>query len=78
MAKPYTSVLLCFHEGHTDIFVNGLPLAIVKGEAVEFAKVDPLKATGSRFADVDEMHMEVCNALGYVENDITQAMEAKA
>ncbi len=25
----YSSILICFHDGHTDIFKNGLPLGII-------------------------------------------------
>jgi hypothetical protein len=77
MAKTYTSVLLCFHEGHTDIFVNGLPLAIVKDESVEVAKVDPLKATGSRFSEYGLMRHKVIGTLKQAEIAIEQAKEAK-
>ena len=71
-------MLLCFHEGQTNIYVNGLPLAIVKGEAVELAKVDPLKATETRFSNVGEVHFEVNHALECAEAAIEQQREAKA
>lgn len=29
MKSEYQSFLICFHEGHTDIFHNGLPLGVI-------------------------------------------------
>lgn len=27
--KTYSSFLICFHPGHTDVFRNGLPLGVI-------------------------------------------------
>lgn len=31
MSEKYTSILICYHDDHTDIFRNGLPLGVIAG-----------------------------------------------
>lgn len=34
----YHSFLICFHDGHTDVFRNGLPLGVIKDNAFHVHK----------------------------------------
>jgi len=65
----YTSFLACFHSGHTDIYVNGLTLGIVKPAQVELAKYNPLNiAPNSQFNDLSELRAELNAALDKIDD----------
>lgn len=51
MSAPYTSFLVCFHPGHTDLYVDGLPLAIINETGVHLSSTNPLKLAGHAVLD---------------------------
>ena len=70
MTAKYTSLLVCFHPNHSDLYINGVPLAIVKGGAVELNKVNPLIFPESNFKNVADLKLALCEVLDMVKDEI--------
>lgn len=69
----YTSFLVCFHSGHTDLYINGLPLGIIKSNNVELAKFNPLNmAPNSQFKNLSELRAELNSALDKIESELNK------
>jgi len=68
MTPNYTSFLVCAHEGHTDLFINGLPLAIVKDGRVELAKSNPMRLPDCIYEDEAQIEAFMCSILAGVRH----------
>jgi hypothetical protein len=68
----YTSFLVCFHPEHTDVYINGLSLGIVKpDDKVELGKFNPLKlADNPKFKTVTELRAELNRAIDLIEKEL--------
>jgi hypothetical protein len=68
----YTSFLTCFHPGHTDVYVNGLQLAIIKPSNVELGKINPLTqgCLKSEFGNISELRIALNEALDKIEVEL--------
>ena len=73
MNKPYTSFLACFHDGHTDLYITGMTLAIIKSDGIEIPKVNPLTQVGCAFANVSELRAALNAALDALPKEETQS-----
>lgn len=46
----YSSFLICFHENSTDVYVNGLPIGVIRDGKFEIHKLQ----TSKRPVDIDQ------------------------
>jgi hypothetical protein len=72
MTAKYTSLLVCFHPNHSDLYINGVLLAIVKGGAVELNKVNPLILPDSAFNDIATLQDMLNNVLDETKKEINK------
>lgn len=70
MSQKYTSFLVCFHPNHSDLYINGIPLAIVKGGVVELNKVNPLMLPDCAFNDIATLRDMLNHVLGETEKEM--------
>lgn len=71
--KKYASFLICFHEAHTDIYLSGIPLAVVHGDDVspcflsgangEKRQINLGAIPDCPFSSVEELHEAVVDTL---------------
>jgi len=68
----YTSFLVCFHLGHTDFYINGLSLGIIKpDDKVELAKFNPFElADNHQFKTTAELRVELNRVLDLIEKEL--------
>ena len=68
------SSLVCFYPGHTDVYINGLLLGILKpDDKVELAKTNPFKlADNHQFKTFAELSTEMNRALDLIERELNK------
>ncbi len=72
MQSNYMSFLVCFHPDHSDFYVNGLTLGIVKSESVELAKLNPLEFHASKFKNLAELRASLNESLDKLEIELNK------
>lgn len=69
--NKYSSFLVCFHENHSDFYLNGLSLGIVKSNEVELSKANPFSVTEyKKFSSISELRVKLNEELDKLEKAI--------
>jgi hypothetical protein len=71
MNLNYTSFLVCFHPEQINLYVCGLPLAVVKGDNVVLQKTNPLQLThDAKFEDLNNLKAALIDCLDKVKVEL--------